>query len=329
MSSHLTRRDILKTTGCAAAAALLGGRWMSMAGAEPPTNPGSPLPEPVLRLAHLTDIHLAPERRAPEGLAACLRYLQSQPDRPDLILTGGDLVMDSLEATFDRTKQQWELFQRVFKEECRLPVEHCLGNHDIWGWFKSKSGATGSEPQYGKKWAVELLGLGKPYRSFDRAGWHFIALDSITRRGEDYIGKLDDEQMAWLRADLAHVPATTPVLLFSHIPIFAACVLHDPKEAAEQTDGWRVPAGLMLVDSHRIRTLFAEHPNVRLCLSGHVHLQDRVDFNGVTYICDGAVSGAWWRGPRYECREGYGRIDLFADGAWNHRYVTYDWHAES
>jgi 3',5'-cyclic AMP phosphodiesterase CpdA len=329
MSLPVTRRELLKTTGLAAAATLLTGRPSPAMAAEPPaTQPTTPR-TPVLRIAHLTDIHVQPERRAAEGLAACLRHVQSQPDQPDLILTGGDLVMDSFEASFDRTKLQWDVFAGVFKDECSLPVEHCLGNHDIWGWNRKKSGATGDEPRYGKKWALEVLGLESPYRSFARAGWHFIVLDSVSPQGDGYVGKLDADQMEWLRAELARVPVTTPVLVLSHIPIFAACVLDDPKGKAEQDGEWRVPASLMLADSHKIRTLFAERGNVRLCLSGHIHRVDRVDFGGVSYVCDGAVSGAWWRGPHYDCREGYGRIDLFADGTWNHRYVTYGWQAEA
>jgi 3',5'-cyclic-AMP phosphodiesterase len=328
MSSPLTRRDILKSGGIAAATALLGGRLLPAVAADPPaTQPGASR-RLVLRVAHLTDIHIQPERRAAEGLAACLRHVQSQTDKPDLILTGGDLVMESLGADRDRTKVQWDLFTRVLKDECRLPVEHCLGNHDIWGWDKAESGATGDEAEYGKKWAMDVLHLESPYRSFDRAGWHFIVLDSVGPSAEVYMGKLDDAQMEWLKADLARVPATTPVLVLSHIPILAACILNDPQSAGEKGEGWRVSPRILLANTRKIRTLFAERGNVKLCLSGHIHLVDRVDYNGVSYVCDGAVCAKWWRGAQYECHEGYGRIDLFDDGTWEHRYVPYGWVAE-
>jgi hypothetical protein len=54
-----------------------------------------------------------------------------------------------------------------------------------------------------------------------------------------------------------------------------------------------------------------------------------VDFDGVTYICDGAVSGAWWKGPEDNCPEGYGVIDLHPNGTWSHEYKTYGWKADS
>jgi hypothetical protein len=134
--------------------------------------------------------------------------------------------------------------------------------------------------------------------------------------------------MEWLSADLARVPASTPVLMLSHIPILAACLLNDPQGAGEKGDGWRVSPHVMLANTRKVRTLFAERGNVKLCLSGHIHLVDRVDYAGVSYVCDGAVSGKWWRGAQYECCEGYGRIDLFDDGTWEHRYVPYGWVAE-
>lgn len=328
MRESLTRREVLQAAGLAATSVLLGQSPPVRGTDHAQTQPHAPA-APVLRLAHLTDLHVQPERRAADGLAACLRHVQGLRDKPDLILTGGDLVMDSFEADYARTKLQWDLLTRVFKDECSLPVEHCLGNHDIWGWNNKKSGATGDEPLYGKKMALDVLGLASPYRSFDRAGWHFIVLDSVSPSGDGYIGKLDDAQWEWLRADLAGVPKDMPVLVVSHIPILAACVLADPKGAGEKAEGWRVSAGSLLCDGHKIRTLFAERRNVRLCLSGHIHLVDRVDYDGVSYVCDGAVCGKWWRGPHYECREGYGRVDLFADGSWTHRYITYDWQAES
>jgi Icc protein len=51
-------------------------------------------------------------------------------------------------------------------------------------------------------------------------------------------------------------------------------------------------------------------------------------FNDVTYICDGAVSGAWWKGRNHECDEGYGLINLYDDGTFDHAYQTYGWLAK-
>lgn len=283
----------------------------------------------VLRLAHVTDMHIQPQRRADEGVAACLRHLNSLADRPELIVTGGDHVMDAFEAPEDRTRLQFELIQKAFRDHSGIPVEYCLGNHDIWGWNKGKSSTTGSEARWGKAWAIETLQLAKSYRSFDRAGWHFVVLDSVhtdPNNPDGYIGKLDEAQFDWLKGDLAGVPKTTPVLVISHIPILSGTVLLGAPD--KKTNERKVSGGLLHVDSPELRELFAERGNVKLCLSGHIHRLDRVDFRGTSYVCTGAVSGNWWKGPRYETPEGYGVVDLFDDGSFRHEYVTYGWEAD-
>lgn len=87
----------------------------------------------ALRLAHLTDVHVQPEKRAAEGLAACLHHVQQLADQPQLILTGGDHVMDSFGSDDARTSLQWNIWHDAVKKECSLPVHSCIGNHDIWG----------------------------------------------------------------------------------------------------------------------------------------------------------------------------------------------------
>jgi hypothetical protein len=64
---------------------------------------------------------------------------------------------------------------------------------------------------------------------------------------------------------------------------------------------------------------------VKLCLSGHEHLWDRVQYNAVTYVCNGAVCGNWWKGAYHETSEGYGVVDLYADGTFEVEYVRYGW----
>ena len=76
-----------------------------------------------------------------------------------LMITGGDSIMESLGQDEARTKLQWDIWRRVLKGECSLPVECVIGNHDVWGWNKMSSGTTGKEPRYGKVWAQEALEL--------------------------------------------------------------------------------------------------------------------------------------------------------------------------
>jgi Icc protein len=235
----------------------------------------------VLRLAHMTDIHVQPERWADKGLAACLHHVQDLKDGPGLIITGGDTVMDSFGQRSERTTTQWELFHKIMKAECSLPLRSCIGNHDVWGWNKTDSKTTGDEPLWGKKRAVDELRLPGRFYSFDQAGWHFVILDSThTDGGNGYIARMDKEQYEWLCADLTKA-SRTPTLLVSHQPILAAAAFFDGDH--ERSGNWEVPAALMHIDARRLKDLFNKHPNVKLCLSGHLHLVDRADYCGVTY----------------------------------------------
>ena len=277
----------------------------------------------TLRVAHLTDVHVKPELGAVDGMTAALRHVQALDDPPRLLLTGGDAIMDALAADAARTKLQWELWNRVLKSECSIPVEHCIGNHDVWGWNKKRSKTTGREKQWGKQIALDEFGLKRRYRSFDKAGWHFIVLDSIYPDDElTYIGKLDDEQFDWLAGDLKKVNRRTPIVVVSHIPVLTVALVEFSDTFAKQP---RRRQGAAHVDAKRIVNLFKQHPNVQLCLSGHLHLTERIDYAGVTYMCSGAVSGNWWRGNHHHTDEGYAVIDLYDDGTFDNQYVAYGW----
>jgi Icc protein len=109
------------------------------------------------------------------------------------------------------------------------------------------------------------------------------------------------------------------VLILSHIPILTATNLIED----DIVNKWVMYGGNMHTDTSKIIKLFYQHPNVALCLSGHIHLREKLVYNNVNYICNGAVSGAWWEGNRRETAPGYGLIDLYSDGSFDERYVNY------
>jgi len=326
MKKKFSRREFIAGTGAAAIGIVSGipAVGLGMASSKKP----SLKRKRVLRVAHLTDIHVQPEGAAPEGMARALRSVQSLEDRPDVIFTGGDSVMDSLEADRARTKAQWDVFQSVLKKECSLPVFHCIGNHDVWGWGLDDERVK-ADRLYGKQWAVLEFGLKNRYYSFDKAGWHFIVLDSTyqvdTTDPEEscYTGKLDEEQFEWLKGELSGTDSAVPICVLSHIPIICFCAFLDGDN--EKSGDWVVPGAWMHIDARRIKDLFLGHKNVRLCLSGHMHMRDEVEFLGVKYLCDGAVSGGWWKGNHYEFPPGYVVVDLYNDGTSRSEYITYKW----
>jgi 3',5'-cyclic-AMP phosphodiesterase len=288
------------------------------------------------RIAHLTDIHVQPELESAKGLASCFAHVQSLAERGDapvdLIVTGGDTIMDCMEADHARTQTQWDLWKKVKADACSLEVKSVVGNHDVWGWTKAKAKTKGDEPRYGKQWACEQFGRPLPYESFDRGGWHIVLLDSVFPHQDGYIGKLDDAQWDWLEKDLATVPATTPVVLVSHIPILSVHPLASATAGDAGKDGkpsFALSGGLVHVDHPRFQQLFAKHANVKACLSGHLHIVERIEFGGVSYLCNGAVSAGWWKGQHRGTDFGYAVVDLHGDGTVESRYVPYGWTARA
>ena len=272
--------------------------------------------KPALRIAHLTDIHLKNQFGAPDKFVKCLHHVQQQNPKPDLILNGGDIVFDMNKENINTIDTQWQLMQGLLKSDCDIPTHYCLGNHDIW-WSENNKG----QAVYGKQYAMNQLKLARPYYSFSKAGWKFIILDSVHLDidGTWYIGKLGDVQFSWLENELKTSNPATPILVMSHIPILTATLMIEDNIINK----WQMLGGDMHTDTSKIITLFYKHPNVKLCLSGHIHLRDKVVYNNVTYICNGAVSGAWWEGNRRETAPGYGLIDLYTDGTFTEQYINY------
>jgi 3',5'-cyclic-AMP phosphodiesterase len=334
MSDKASRRDFIKSTAIAIAAATAGGVLVPkqsradqiVSAPVPPAASG----QRVLRFSHPTDIHVQPELRGSEGMASAFQHMMSLKDPPQMILTGGDLPMDTAASDATRSAMLWKLFDGILKDNvpATIPIHHTIGNHDIWGRDMKACGATGNEPYFGKQWFLDNFHYEKTYYSFNQAGWHFIVLDSfdVVPHEKAYSSRIAAEQWEWFASDLAATPSTTPIVVVTHIPIISVAAFFSRKMA--KSDDIIISRQNMHVDRKKFDTLFAKYPNVKLCLSGHLHLLDRVEYNGVTHICDGAVCGDKWVGPRQRTPEGYSIIDLYADGSFDHQYVTYGWKAE-
>ena len=315
---NTSRKKFLRTALAAGAATLIPGSVFSATGKPEIVSPNR---KRTSRIAHFTDVHLQPDGAAPKGFEAALHGVQSMEDKPEAIIFSGDNIMDAFSASRERTKTQWDLWNKMIKDECSLPIYPLLGNHDVWGW--GLLGKYKKDEHFGKQWAVEELKIPNRYYSFDLGGWKFIMLDSTAKHGVGYKAKLDDEQKNWLKAEVAKTPVTTPICVVSHIPIYAMCVFMDGNRMKK--DNWNVPGGLMHVEAHELKDLFYQHKNVKLCLSGHIHLQDAVEYLGVKYLCNGAVCGAWWGGNNQEFAPNYTIIDLYDDGTSDYFLVNYPW----
>jgi 3',5'-cyclic AMP phosphodiesterase CpdA len=276
-----------------------------------------------IRFAHLTDIHVKPGTIPETGMAKALQHVQGLRPGVDFIINGGDSIMDSLEADKQKTQVQWDLFNNILRKENSLPVYHAIGNHDVWGWFV-KEKKPDNDRLYGKVWVVETLSMKNRYYSFTKGNWHFIVLDSTQLNpAGGYIGKLDEPQLEWLKLELEDVPPGKFICIVSHIPILSICagLFFDKTEA---NGDLKIQRNLMHTDFLVLKKLFAKFPAIRVCISGHIHLQDELRYLGITYYCNGAVSGSWWKGSFQEFAPAYAVMELYEDGTCRRTMLQYE-----
>ena len=276
-----------------------------------------------IRFAHLTDIHVKPGLVPESGMAKALQHAQQQEPKVDFIINGGDSIMDSLEADKQKTQTQWDLFKNILQKENSLPIYHTIGNHDIWGWF-IKENKPDNDRLYGKLWVTETLEMKTRYYRFTRGNWHIIVLDSTQLNpAGGYIGKLDPVQLDWLQQELLLIPADQFICIVSHIPILSICsgLFFDKTEL---NGDLLIKRNLMHTDFLVLKKLFIKYPNIKACISGHIHLQDEVQYLGINYYCNGAVSGNWWGGSYQEFAPAYAVMELFDDGSSRRTMVPYN-----
>ncbi len=283
---------------------------------------GDPKKKP-LRFAHLSDIHVKPGIIPEAGMAKAFQHVQSLDKKVDFIINGGDAIMDALNADKEKTQIQWDLFRNLLKKENSLPIYHTIGNHDIWGWFLKENKPV-DDRLYGKIWAVEMLEMSNRYYSFTKGNWRFIVLDSTQLNpAGGYIGKLDEVQLEWLKQELANTPPSQFICIVSHIPVLSICSgLFFEK--TETNGDLLIKRNLMHTDFLALKKLFAQYPNIRVCISGHIHLQDEVNYLGINYYCNGAVSGNWWNGPFQEFAPAYAIMELYDDGTSKRTIMKYE-----
>lgn len=275
-----------------------------------------------LRFAFITDIHVKPGAVPEAGMAKALQHVQNLRPKVDFIINGGDAIMDALAATKESTQTQWDLYHKILNKENSLPVYHCIGNHDVYGWFQKSPDTT--DPLYGKAWAVKELQIPDRYYHFTKGNWDFIVLDSTQLNpAGGYIGKIDEQQLTWLKNKLAAIPSDRFISIISHIPILSICAgLFFNK--TEPNGDLKIQRNLMHTDFIELKKLFSSYPNLKSCLSGHIHLQDELRYLDVSYYCNGAVSGNWWNGAFQEFNPAYAVFEFFNDGTCSREMISYD-----
>ena len=224
--------------------------------------------------------------------------------------------MDVLDQTYGRSDSLYNLYEKSV-EGFNMPVYNTVGNHEVYGWHNDEEGIE-EHPEFGK--GMYESRIGNRYYSFDHKGWHFIVLDAIYRSEKGYyIGKIDDEQIDWLKQDLQKLDKETPIVVSAHIPFITARTQLSNGALAANSEG------TIITNAREVLLEFWEY-NLKLVLQGHLHfLEDIYVNNDVHFITAGAVSGLWW-GNKPESTPEEGFLLVHVEGEeikWE--YVDYGW----
>jgi 3',5'-cyclic AMP phosphodiesterase CpdA len=169
----------------------------------------------------------------------------AMPAKPAFMIHTGDISHLSKPKQFDDADQ--------VIGQARLDVHYVPGEHDV---IDETQGKTYLE-RYGK------TAKGAGWYSFDQAGVHFIGLVNVVDLKAGGMGNLGADQLAWLADDLKGKSASTPIVVFAHIPLWTI--------APEW--GWGTQ------DSAQALSLLAPFGSVTV-LNGHIHqLMQKVEGN--------------------------------------------------
>ena len=235
---------------------------------------------------YVTDIHLDYKNNSVQYFDKAITKINNL--KPEFIVTGGDNIMDAGYPSESRADSLYELYKSEIKR-FNMPVHTGIGNHESFGVNNPK--ISPENPMYGKKMYESKLG--KRYYTFSNKGWKFFMLDDIMETGTrgQYSACIDDEQMGWLKKELAATDSLTPIVICSHIPYFSSLpsmkiIKSGPLEKSRDNDG--------ISNSLEFFKLFAHH-NLKLVLQGHIHFFEVLYANGITYVSGAPLTGAIWR----------------------------------
>ena len=170
-----------------------------------------------------------------KALERAVEVVNGLPQRPELVLFTGDLTHDSEDQ--EERKRRMRRFQEI-AARLRVPtVKKIPGEHDAG----IDEGALYREM------------FGETSYVFDHRGVHFVALDNVSRARPE----VGAERIAWLRKDLARFSRSTPIIVFTHRPLF------DLKPEWE----W------FTSDGDEVMNVLAPYENVTI-LYGHIHRED-------------------------------------------------------
>lgn len=233
----MTRRQLIRHSawfGAAVGLTVVGGEVLSHVAGSSTADAGSP----TLRFAQISDSHLGFSGPANTDVSATFSEAIDQINnlgyRPDFVIHTGDLTHLATPAQFDQVKQ-------MLKGVRTNTVFTVPGEHDSIDDAGQKYRAAFGAGTRGDGWY-----------SVDISGVHIIAL--VNTLNLNALGHLGTDQIDFVRKDVAGLSSDTPIIVFSHIPLFAMY----------PNWGWGTD------DATQVLNLLGRFSSVT-CLNGHVH----------------------------------------------------------
>jgi 3',5'-cyclic AMP phosphodiesterase CpdA len=236
----MSRRQLLRHTAWFGAAVVLtvsSGEVISHIGGTPAATAAAQDPH-ALRFVQLSDSHLGFHGSANTDVTGSFSRAINQVNtlgfRPDFVMHTGDLTHLSTPAQFDQVQQMMTGLHTG-------AVFTVPGEHDSVDDHGQKYRAAFARGTHGDGWY-----------SFDTKGVHVIGL--VNTLALEKLGHLGPDQLDFIRKDVAGLSNDTPIVVFSHIPLFAMY----PKW------GWGTD------DATQALSYLRRFSSVT-CLNGHVH----------------------------------------------------------
>ena len=154
----------------------------------------------------MSDCHIGFEKPANPDARATLNVavdkVLGMADKPAFMIHTGDISHTAKPQEFD------DALQMIGRT--KLDVHYAPGEHDI---LDAKT-----RDAYLERFGKGATGDG--WYSFDHGGVHFVSLVNVVDLKKNGLGSLGAKQLEWLEDDLKDKTASTPIVLFAHIPLW-------------------------------------------------------------------------------------------------------------
>jgi len=158
-----------------------------------------------LTFLQISDSHIGFDKPAnPNALGTleeAIGKVRALTVKPAFMIHTGDITHLSKVKEFDDADQ--------VISQARLDVHYVPGEHDI---------IDDEQKLYRERYGRGSNGAG--WYSFDANGVHFIGLVNVANLKAGGLGNLGNEQLEWLENDLKGRSASTPIVVFAHIPLW-------------------------------------------------------------------------------------------------------------